>query len=261
MKVNVLENYEALCDAVGDIIIDKVAQCHSPLVCFASGDTSLGILKILTQAHREEQVNFGNTRFAGLDEWVGINRSDAGSCRHTLNRHFFLPLGIARSRIQFFDGKSQDLQAECARMNDYLEQYGPLDFILLGVGLNGHIGFNEPTGSLASRTWVKILSEQTIKDNAIYFEDPEEVPRHVVTMGIATVMETRHCLLLANGAKKADAVRRMIEGPVSASCPASILQMHKRVTIVLDEEAAYLLTFKDHYKWVEGNKLDWQKYD
>ena len=80
-------------------------------------------------------------------------------------------------------------------------------------------------------------------------------------MGIATVMETRHCLLLANGAKKADAVRRMIEGPVSASCPASILQMHKRVTIVLDEEAAYLLTFKDHYKWVEGNKLDWQKYD
>mgnify|MGYP001335759567 CR=1 FL=1 len=102
--------------------------------------------------------------------------------------------------------------------------------------------------------------KQTIRDNAVYFENPVEVPRHVVTMGIATVMGTRHCLLLVNGAKKADAVRRMIEGPVSASCPASILLMHPRVTIVLDEEAAYLLTFKEHYRWVDANKLDWQRY-
>ena len=94
----------------------------------------------------------------------------------------------------------------------------------------------------------------------MYFEKLEEVPRHVVTMGIATIMESHHCLLLANGAKKADAIRKMIEGPISASCPASILQMHPRVTVVLDEEAAYLLTLKDHYKWIEKNKLDWQRY-
>ena len=131
---------------------------------------------------------------------------------------------------------------------------------MLGIGANGHIGFNEPTGSFASRTWVKILSEQTMQDNSIYFDKLEEVPRHVVTMGIATIMEARHCLLLANGAKKADAIRKMIEGPISASCPASILQMHPRVTVVLDEEAAYLLTVKDHYKWIEKNKLDWQRY-
>ena len=107
---------------------------------------------------------------------------------------------------------------------------------------------------------MKILSEQTIRDNAEYFDDQQEVPRHVVTMGISTIMEARHCLLLANGAKKADAVRRMIEGSVSASCPASILQMHPRVTVVLDEESAYLLVAKEHYKWIEHNKLDWQRH-
>ena len=145
----------------------------------------------------------------------------------------------------------KDLREACRKYEQQIKNAGGIDLQVLGIGANGHIGFNEPTGSFASRTWVKILSEQTIQDNSIYFDKLEEVPRHVVTMGIATIMESRHCLLLANGAKKADAIRKMIEGPISASCPASILQMHSRVTVVLDEEAAYLLTFKDHYKWVE----------
>ena len=174
--------------------------------------------------------------------------------------NLFDHVDIDKTRVYLPKGYAHDLRQVCWEYEQKIKDVGGIDLQVLGIGANGHIGFNEPTGSLASRTWVKILSEQTIRDNAVHFDDPQEVPRHVVTMGISTIMEARHCLLLANGAKKADAVRRMIEGAVSASCPASILQMHPRVTVVLDEESAYLLVAKEHYKWIERNKLDWQRH-
>jgi glucosamine-6-phosphate deaminase len=174
--------------------------------------------------------------------------------------NLFNHIDIEKNKVNLPDGNAKDLREACRKYEQQIKDAGGIDLQVLGIGANGHIGFNEPTGSFASRTWVKILSEQTIQDNSMYFEKLEEVPSHVVTMGIATIMESHHCLLLANGAKKADAIRKMIEGPISASCPASILQMHPRVTVILDEEAAYLLTFKDHYKWVEKNKLEWQRY-
>ena len=177
-----------------------------------------------------------------------------------MQSEFFDHIDISPKRTHLPDGMASDIRQECREFEGRIHDARGIDLQVLGIGSNGHIGFNEPTGSLASRTWIKILSEQTIRDNALYFEDVAKVPKHVLTMGIATIMEARQCLLLAFGAKKADAVRRMIEGPVSSLCPASILQMHPRVTIVLDEEAAYLLTYGDHYKWVEQNKLDWQQY-
>jgi glucosamine-6-phosphate deaminase len=132
---------------------------------------------------------------------------------------------------------------------------------LLGLGRNGHIGFNEPTGSLRSRTWIKILSEQTLNDNADVFGDREAMPRHAVTMGIGTILEARQIVLLAFGPAKVRAVHEMIEGPLAAICPGSALQAHPRATVVLDEAAAGGLRFADHYRWVDSHKLPWQRYD
>ncbi|MCE0496683.1 MAG: 6-phosphogluconolactonase, partial [Methylacidiphilales bacterium] len=122
-------------------------------------------------------------------------------------------------------------------------------------------GFNEPTGSLNSRTWIKILSEKTLKDNAAHFRTPEEQPRHVVSMGIGTILEAKHCVVLACGAQKSSAVKAMIEGPVASMCPASALQLHPRTTVIADAAAAARLDHPEHYRWIEQHKLDWQKYE
>ena len=130
---------------------------------------------------------------------------------------------------------------------------------MLGIGTNGHIGFNEQTSSLASRTRIKTLTPQTRKDNARFFGSEEAVPHHVVTMGIGSIMEARQCVLLAFGKGKARAIAEAVEGPVTAMNPASVLQMHKKVTVFLDEEAASELKLNDYYRWVYDNKPEWQK--
>ena len=138
---------------------------------------------------------------------------------------------------------------------------GGIDLQLLGLGRNGHIGFNEPTGSLRSRTWIKILSEQTLKDNSAVFGDMAAMPRHAITMGIGTILDARRVLLLAFGPAKVRAVTDMVEGPLAAICPASALQLHPRATVIIDEASGAGLKYADHYRWIDANKLPWQRYD
>ena len=246
---------------VGARVVKKIIKSNDRTVLgLATGDTPLRMYHELIRMNESGELSFQNCTTFNLDEYVGLSREDERSYFYYMMSNFFGRVDIDKKNVYLPDGNAEDLREACRKYEQQIKDAGGIDLQVLGIGGNGHIGFNEPTGSFASRTWVKILSEQTIQDNSLYFDKREEVPRHVVTMGIATIMESRHCLLLANGAKKADAIRKMIEGPISASCPASILQMHPRVTIVLDEEAAYLLTFKDHYKWVEKNKLDWQQF-
>ena len=242
-------------------VVGKIIKSvNSPVLGLATGGTPLMMYHELIRMQKSGEISFKNCSTFNLDEYAGLPREDERSYYYYMMSNFFEHIDINHSKINIPDGNSKDLRESCRKYEQQIKDAGGIDVQILGIGANGHIGFNEPTGSFSSRTWVKILSEQTIRDNSKYFEKKNEVPHHVVTMGIATIMESRHCLLLANGAKKADAIKKMIEGPISASCPASILQMHPRVTVVLDDEAAYLLTFKDHYKWVEKNKLDWQKY-
>ena len=246
---------------MGARVVKKIIKSNNrTVVGLATGDTPLRMYHELILMNQSGELSFKKCTTFNLDEYVGLSREDERSYFYYMMSNLFDQLDIDKKNVYLPDGNAEDLREACRKYEQQIKDAGGIDLQVLGIGGNGHIGFNEPTGSFASRTWVKILSEQTIQDNSMYFDKQEEVPRHVVTMGIATIMESRHCLLLANGAKKADAIRKMIEGPISASCPASILQMHPRVTIVLDEEAAYLLTFKDHYKWVENNKLDWQKF-
>jgi len=260
VEVLIRDDAEAGAKIAAQVVASHIRQSKKPVLGLATGSTALRLYRELIRLHREEQLSFSDCTTFNLDEYVGLPPHDSRSYHYYMRSEFFDHVDISGERTKLPDGMATDLREACREYERLIHEAGGIELQVLGIGSNGHIGFNEPTGSLGSRTWVKILSEQTIRDNSPHFGGIDRVPKHVLTMGIATIMEARHCLLLAFGAKKADAVRRMIEGPVSALCPASILQMHPRVTIVLDEEAAYLLTYRDRYKWVEQNKLDWQRY-
>ena len=160
--------------------------------------------------HQSSQLSFRNCTTFNLDEYGGLRPGNKHSYHFYMMSNFFAHTDIDKKNVHLPDGCAKDLRDSCRKYEKLIDDAGGIDLQVLGIGSNGHIGFNEPTGSLASRTWVKILSKQTIQDNSIYFDKLEEVPRHVVKMRITTIMESRHCLLMANGAKKADAIRKMI---------------------------------------------------
>ena len=260
MEIIICDSLDESAQVAAKVVGKIVKSLKKPVLGLATGETPLRMYKKLIKMQQSGEISFKNCSTFNLDEYSDLAKENKRSYYYYMMNNFFKHIDIELRRTYIPDGNSKKLTDSCRYYEQQIKDSGGIDLQVLGIGSNGHIGFNEPTGSFASRTWVKILSEQTIRDNSKYFEKVDDVPRHVVTMGIATIMESGHCLLLANGSKKGDAIKKMIEGPISASCPASILQMHPRVTVVIDEEAALLLTLKDHYKWVEKNKLDWQKY-
>ena len=247
MEILIRDTLKASAQMAARVVRKTIRSEEKPVLGLATGGTPLRMYQELIRMKQTGELSFQNCTTFNLDEYGGLPPEDERSYHYYMMSNFFDHVDIDRKHVHLPDGNTENLRDACRKYEQQIKNAGVIDLQVLGIGSNGHIGFNEPAGSFTSRTCVKILSEQTIQDNSIYFNKLEEVPRHVLTMGIATIMESRHCLLLANGAKKADAIRKMIEGPISASCPASILQMHPRVTVVLDEESAYLLTFKDHY--------------
>lgn len=174
--------------------------------------------------------------------------------------NLFRHVNIAKKNVHIPDGMTQNIPKFCAQYEKQIRAVGGIDLQVLGVGTDGHIGFNEPTSSLASRTRIKTLTPQTRKDNARFFGGEEQVPHHCITMGIGTIMETRQDLLLAFGEGKARAIAEAVEGPITALNPASILQMHPVTKVCLDEAAASRLQRADYYRWVFTNKPDWQQF-
>ena len=193
-----------------------------------------------------------------LDEYVGLGPSHPASLQAFMDTHFFSRVNIDRRRIHFPPTGGDDLARSCEEYERDIVEAGGIDLQLLGIGRDGHLGFNEPTSSLGSRTRIKTLTRLTREANQPAF-GTEEVPRHVVTMGIATLLAARHCLLVADGSAKADAVARMVEGPLTAMVPASALQLHPRATVIVDEAAAAGLSLRDYYREVQLHKPQWQR--
>jgi glucosamine-6-phosphate deaminase len=177
-----------------------------------------------------------------------------------MDRHLFDDIDVPRERIHIPDGLAADIPAFCLGYEEDIRSAGGIDVQVLGIGTDGHIGFNEPSSSLASRTRIKTLTDQTRKDNSVFFGGEENVPYHCITMGVGTIMDSRMCLLLAFGKKKARAVAAACEGPITAMVPASVLQMHPRAVVILDRDAASELKKADYYEWVYAHKPDWQKH-
>ena len=210
--------------------------------------------------HRDEGLDFSNVTTFNLDEYVDLPPGHPQSYHAFMDEHFFRHVNVPRARIHIPDGMVRDVPAECARYEAAIRAAGGIDLQVLGIGRDGHIGFNEPSSSLASRTRIKTLTEQTRADNARFFGgDLARVPFHCITMGVGTIMASREVLMLAFGANKAAAVAAAVEGSITAMNPASVLQMHAVAKCVVDEAAAKKLTRRDYYRWVFANKPEWQR--
>lgn len=222
----------------------------------ATGSSPQPAYDALVRRHRETGLDFSGCRAFLLDEYVGLPTGHPQSYGQAIRRALTDPVGLA---VTGPDGTATDLTAEASAYEEQITGAGGIAVQVLGVGTDGHLGFNEPGSSLASRTRVKTLTEQTRRDNARFFGD-EEVPRHVLTQGLGTILQAGHLVLIATGTGKAEAVAAAVEGPVTAFWPASVLQLHRHVTVVLDEPAAARLRLADYYRYVHDHKPAWQGY-
>ncbi len=232
-------------------VVATIAAKPGAALGLATGATFAPVYAALVAAHRAGEVSFARVASFNLDEYVGLPAAHPQSYRSEMRRMLFDHVDIDPARAHLPDGNAADPDAEAARYDRAIAAAGGIDLQLLGLGVNGHIGFNEPSSSLGSRTRTKDLAPPTIAANRRFFPAGEEPPRQSITMGVATIMEARDILLLATGAAKAAALRATVEGPVTAFCPASALQFHPRVTVLCDEAAASGLALMDYYRGID----------
>lgn len=239
MKTRVFDSPADLARAVARRIADAISERPGLVLGLAAGRTPVAAYAELARLAADGHLDLSRCATFNLDEFVGVGPSHAGSFRRFMERHVFSQVNLDPARIHFLDGTAADLDAECRRYEGAIGRAGGIDLQLLGIGSNGHIAFNEPADTLVARTHRATLAATTRADNADLFGgDPNAVPREALTMGIGTILEARSILLAGAGAAKADAVARMISGPITTRLPASFLQLHGRVEIFLDREAA-----------------------
>ena len=260
MEVIVVAGADAACQRAARIVARLVRAKPEAALALPTGSTPRGIYAELVRQHRDEGLSFARASAFNLDEYVGIPADHPGSFRRALREGFHRHVDLAPQRTHAPDGEAADLPAACARYEAEIAAAGGLDLALLGLGTDGHIAFNEPTSSFGSRTRLKTLADETRAANQTAF-GAEPVPRHALTVGIATILEARRCLLVAFGAAKASAVAKMVEGPLSALVPASALQLHPHATVIVDEAAAEGLRLRRYYDAVAAGKPDWQRED
>ncbi|MGP8299213.1 glucosamine-6-phosphate deaminase [Streptomyces inhibens] len=258
MEVVIVPDAMAGGELIAEAIAALVRRKPDALLGVATGSTPLPIYEALAAKVRAGAVDASRARICQLDEYVGLPAGHPESYRSVVLREVVEPLGLSEDSFMGPDGSAEDVQAACEAYDRALREAGGVDLQLLGIGTDGHIGFNEPCSSLASRTRIKTLTQQTREDNARFFDSPGEVPHHVITQGIGTILEARHLVLLATGEGKADAVAHAVEGPVAALIPASALQLHPHATVVVDEAAAAKLKLADYFRATYAAKPDWQ---
>lgn len=259
MEVLIVPDAAAAGERGARIIAALVRATPTAVLGLATGETQRPMYAALARRCRTRQLRLAEVTTFNLDEFVGVPADHRGSFRRAMHEQLFDLVEVDAARVHFPAAASVDeVPMICDRYEAAIATAGGLDLQLLGIGEDGHIGFNEPTSSLASRTRLKTLTERTV-DGARAAFAPGEPPRHVVTMGIATILSARRCLLLATGARKARAVAAMVEGPLTSMVPASALQLHARATVIVDEAAAAQLTLAAYYRDVERGKPAWQR--
>lgn len=260
MEVIIRADAAGAADLVARIIARELRQNPHLVLGLATGRTMESVYARLVRMHREEGLDFSLCSTFNLDEYVGLSPSDRHSYRHYMNHHLFLQVNVDLRNTHLPDGFARDLDAECLHYEQMIRKFNGIDLQLLGLGVAGHIGFNEPLSALQSRTRVKALSPQTLAQNAPLFADPALMPRRAITMGVGTILEARRLVLLATGAEKAAIVARAVEGPITAMISATALQLHRRCTVVVDEPAASRLEGRDYYRWIYENEPEWEVF-
>jgi len=254
MEVIIKKDYDDVCAESAAIIEEAWRRKNNLVLGFATGKTPLGLYENLIGLYRQGRIDFAEVVAFNLDEYVGLEESHPQSFAYYMDHHLFRHINIRKENIFRLSGRPADIDEHCRAYERKIQDSGGIDVQILGIGKNGHIAFNDPGSSLSSRTRLKILTRETALANRPFFQDEKEVPRFCLTMGIGTIIETKMALLLASGKDKAEITARAVEGPVTASLPASALQLHAHAKFVIDEAAASGLTNRDYYRWAYENK-------
>jgi glucosamine-6-phosphate deaminase len=256
MEIIIQPSAAAATQVAARLFAEAIRNIGGSVLGLATGSTPLQLYCALV----ELGLNWTRVVSFNLDEYVGLSPEHPHSYHNFMWENLFRHVNIRGRNVHIPDGLAKHIPDFCAKYERQIRAAGGIDLQLLGIGTDGHIGFNEPTSSLASRTRIKTLTPQTRKDNARFFGSEDKVPHHVITMGIGTILEARHCVLLAFGKAKARAIAEAVEGPITSLNPASALQLHPKVTVFLDEASASKLKLTGYYRWVYDNKPKWQKF-
>ncbi len=254
MEIIIRDDYAAVSQQAAAAVADLLRTQPQAVLGLATGSTPLGLYQELIRLHREESLDFSQVTTFNLDEYVGLAADHPQSYHYFMHDNLFRHINVPSDNIHIPDGTASDYQTFCKSYEARIESCGGIDLQVLGIGSDGHIAFNEPGSSLASRTRIKTLARQTIDDNARFFDSVDDVPIYAITMGVGTILDARRIILLANGANKSSAVAAAVEGPVTSMCTASVLQNHADTTFFLDTEAASQLKMADDYRWIQDNK-------
>jgi glucosamine-6-phosphate deaminase len=260
MEIVIQPSVEEASIVAARLTAQLIGRKPNAVLGLATGSTPLPFYRELVRMHRQDGLDFSQVTTFNLDEYIGLKGDHPCSYRYFMDENLFNHINIRKENTHVPDGMSEDVPGSCATYEEEIRQAGGIDLQVLGIGGDGHIGFNEPGSSLASRTRIKTLTEETREDNARFFDSMDDVPMHCITMGIGTIMESRQIVFLAFSERKAGIVHEATEGPITATVPASVLQMHPNVKVFLDEPAAGKLARYDYYKWVYDNKPEWQQF-
>ena len=254
VRVVICDTHDEAADLVAAEILAALGEKPHLVLGLATGSTPIGVYARLVKAHRVDGVDFSRVRTFNLDEYVGLAADHPQSYREFMREHLFDGIDLPPGNIHFPPTEGPGLRRKCAEFEERIRHVGGIDIQLLGIGSNGHIGFNEPTSSLASRTRLKTLTDKTLTDNARFYGPGEDQAQLAATMGIATILDAQRILLQSFGTKKAKAVHAAVEGPISSFWPASALQYHEDVALFLDAGSAELLTMRDYYRRVREDE-------
>ena len=250
MEVIIKQTYEQMSRAAAELVADLLNEKPNAVLGMATGSTPLGLYKELVRMHVDEGLDLSQVTTFNLDEYVGLPVTHPQSYHYFMHENFFKHVNIAPHNIYIPSGTTSNYRAFCQWYEQRIEECGGIDLQILGIGSDGHIAFNEPTSSLSSRTRLKTLAKSTIDDNARFFDRREDVPIYAITMGVGTILESGTALLLANGKGKASAIAEAVEGPVTSMITASALQLHPRVKVFIDGDAAGELQMREYYEWI-----------
>lgn len=259
MEVIILNTPKEVEQLGGKLLAQQIQKKPDSVLGLATGATMHGVYNYLSERHQKDGLDFARVKSFNLDEYYGLGPHHPCSYHTYMCQHLFDRVNIQPENTRVPDGLAHDVEKHCQEYQRAIADAGGIDLQLLGLGEDGHIGFNEPSSSLSAGMRIKTLTPMTRRTNQRDFPPGETMPMHVLTLGVGNIMAARRCLLLAHGAKKAPAVQNMVEGPITAMCPASALQQHVSCTVIVDEAAAAFLQLADYFRCVYQHKPEWQK--
>ena len=240
MEIFISDTYEVMSSQAADTLLQLMQSIEYPLLCPGSGHSPMGLYDALLKKNNKLEVDVSKWYFTGLDEWVGMNGADEGSCRYSINNQLFDPLKISNKNICFFNGKATDLETECEKTENFISYHNGIHVAIVGVGANGHIAMNEPGTSSNIRSHVAAIDPVKQQAKQKYFKEHKQISKGI-TLGLANIMEAKHIILVVNGSHKAEIVNRLINEEISEQLPATLLRNHSSFKLYLDSKAENLL--------------------